>query len=206
MERGEKINLEHNIRNSIVCIEGIKKEVINLLNNAIGLIYEIDRYLNKIEESFSGYVELGGGIMLDIDITRLKERIKIHEGCRLFPYRDTEGHLTIGYGHNLEDGISQKTAEFMLIEDINKAIKDFIIKIPEGVKRNLTPEGKEVLIEMIFQMGINKVFGFKKTLEAIKNKDPETAYKEMLDSRWAKQCPNRAKELAEIMRDRGIKI
>ena len=144
--------------------------------------------------------------MLDIDIARLREKIKIHEGCRLFPYKDTEGHLTIGYGHNLEEGISQRTAEFMLVEDVNNAIKDFELRIPDEVKNNLTPVGKEVLIEMVFQMGINKVLGFKKTLEAIKNRRPEIVYKEMLDSRWAKQCPDRAKELAEVMIKRGIKI
>ncbi len=202
-----KKEFEHNIRNAVVCIEGIKKEATNLLNKVLGLMMEIDRCLEKIEKSFNEYFDSGGSDMpIDIDITRLKERIKRHEGCRLFPYRDTEGHLTIGYGHNLEEGISQKTAEFMLIEDINNAIKDFELRIPEEVKKNLTPEGKEVLIEMIFQMGINKVLGFKKTLEAIKEKDPERAYKEMLDSKWARQCPNRAKELAEIMRTRGIKL
>ena len=200
------IEIEHDIRNAIVCIEGIKKEIVNLLNQALGLIMEIDSCLDRIEKAFNKYV--GEGVIsmpIDIDITRLKERIKTHEGCRLFPYRDTEGHLTIGYGHNLEEGIFQKTAEFMLIEDINNAIKDFELRIPEEVKKNLTPEGKEVLIEMIFQMGINKVLGFKKTLEAIKQKDPETAYKEMLDSKWARQCPSRAQALAEIMRKRGIK-
>jgi len=206
MEKEEKINLEHNIRNSIVCIEGIKKEVVTLLNRIIGLIYEIDRYLDKIEESFSGYIKWEKSRMLDIDIARLREKIKIHEGCRLFPYKDTEGHLTIGYGHNLEEGISQRTAEFMLVEDVNNAIKDFELRIPDEVKNNLTPVGKEVLIEMVFQMGINKVLGFKKTLEAIKNRRPEIVYKEMLDSRWAKQCPDRAKELAEVMIKRGIKI
>lgn len=202
-----KEEFEHNIRNAIVCIEGIKKEAVSLLNKALGLMFEIDRCLERIEKSFNEYFDLGGVDMpIDIDITRLKERIKRHEGCRLFTYRDTEGHLTIGYGHNLEEGISQKTAEFMLIEDINNAIKDFELRIPEKVKRNLTPEGKEVLIEMIFQMGINKVLGFKKTLEAIAEKDPERVYKEMLDSRWAMQCPSRAKELAEIMKTRGIKF
>jgi len=201
-----KKDLEHNIRNAIVCIEGIKKEAVNLLNKALGLMFEVDRCLERIEKSFNEYFDLGGIDMpIDIDITRLKERIKRHEGCRLFPYRDTEGHLTIGYGHNLEEGISQKTAEFILIEDVNNAIKDFELRIPEKVKRNLTPEGKEVLIEMIFQMGINKVLGFKKTLEAIAEKDTERVYKEMLDSRWAIQCPSRAKELAEIMKTRGIK-
>jgi lysozyme len=34
----------------------------------------------------------------------------------------------------------------------------------------------------------------------LKERDYKKAADEMLDSRWAKQTPNRAKELAEIMR------
>jgi len=137
---------------------------------------------------------------------RLKERIKRHEGLRLKPYKDTTGKLTIGYGRNLEDvGITEKEAEFLLDEDIRRAYVQYLTGIPHNVQRMLTEEGEEVLVEMIFQMGLSKVLGFQKTLKAIAEGDAETAYKEMLDSRWARQCPNRAKELAEIMRERGIR-
>ena len=36
-------------------------------------------------------------------------------------------------------------------------------------------------------------------LAALEVQDYQTASKEMLDSRWARQVPNRARELSEIM-------
>mgnify|MGYP001455139226 CR=1 FL=1 len=34
----------------------------------------------------------------------VKESIKLHEGYRLMPYKCTEGHLTGGVGHKINDG------------------------------------------------------------------------------------------------------
>ena len=34
----------------------------------------------------------------------IKESIKLHEGYRLMPYKCTEGHLTGGVGHKINDG------------------------------------------------------------------------------------------------------
>ena len=52
---------------------------------------------------------------------------------------------------------------------------------------------------MIFNLGLTKLLNFKKFLGAMELGDYETAGKEMLDSRWAKQTPNRAKRMAERM-------
>ena len=50
----------------------------------------------------------------------LIDTIKKHEGCRLDMYKDTVGIWTIGYGHNLEEGIDQETADFILARDLEK--------------------------------------------------------------------------------------
>ena len=141
-----------------------------------------------------------------MNISRLKERIKRFEGLRLKPYYDTEGYLTIGYGRNLElKGITEREAEFLLDQDIRDAYLDFIREFPPKAKLNLTEEGEEVIAEMIFNMGIKKVLGFRKMIRAIEEGDPEKAAYEMLDSRWHRQVGARAEELAEIMRTRGIR-
>ena len=45
----------------------------------------------------------------------LTDRVKMHEGLRLKPYRCTSGKLTIGYGRNIEDnGITEAEASFLL--------------------------------------------------------------------------------------------
>ena len=58
---------------------------------------------------------------------------------------------------------------------------------------------KEVLCEMIYQMGFSGVSKFKNMIKALQNRDYKLASIEMLDSRWAKQTPNRAKELSDHM-------
>ena len=52
---------------------------------------------------------------------------------------------------------------------------------------------------MIFQMGFTGVSKFKNMIKALQNHDYKQASIEMLDSRWAKQTPNRAKELSSHM-------
>ena len=60
---------------------------------------------------------------------------------------------------------------------------------------------KEVLINMIFQIGFTGVRKFKKTIQYIKDDNFLMAGEEMLDSKWARSdSPNRAKELSEIVK------
>jgi lysozyme len=54
---------------------------------------------------------------------------------------------------------------------------------------------------MIFQLGGNGVSKFRKMWAALQEDPPNyfEAHVQMLDSRWAKQTPNRAKEMAGHM-------
>jgi lysozyme len=52
---------------------------------------------------------------------------------------------------------------------------------------------------MVFQLGFDGVKNFKKMLTAIHAKDYVTASKEMLDSKWNKQTPKRAKRMSDLM-------
>ena len=54
---------------------------------------------------------------------------------------------------------------------------------------------------MCFNMGSPRVSKFQKMLAALEVQDYQTASTEMLDSRWASQVPNRARELSEIMKN-----
>jgi lysozyme len=57
-----------------------------------------------------------------------------------------------------------------------------------------------VLIEMVFNLGMPRLMGFKKMLSALERKDYEQAAKEMLNSRWSVQVGNRATTMAQMMR------
>ena len=71
---------------------------------------------------------------------------------------------------------------------------------------DMPQEVQEVVINMCYQLGINGVSRFRKAISAMQEGDWEEAADEMLDSLWARQTPNRAKELSDIVRNQVEKI
>ena len=59
---------------------------------------------------------------------------------------------------------------------------------------------REVIVEMVFQLGIGGVSKFKKMFEALRKKDYNEAANQMLDSQWRVQTPKRCQELSDLMR------
>lgn len=128
---------------------------------------------------------------------RIIEQLKQHEGLKLKPYHCTSGKLTIGYGRNLEaKGISKGEAESMLLSDIAE-VEERLVRA--GFLSGLNDARKAVLINMAFQLGFNGLSKFRNMLAAVQSEQYVLAASEMLDSLWAKQTPNRAKELSEQM-------
>jgi lysozyme len=64
----------------------------------------------------------------------------------------------------------------------------------------LSPQRQGVIVEMIFQLGMSGVRGFRRMWDALRNNDYNEAGAEMIDSAWAQQTPTRAQTLAEIMK------
>lgn len=127
-----------------------------------------------------------------------EDLIKLHEGCKLDMYFDTQGVLTIGYGRNLEWPISQAIADLMFEEDMSKvkaqaSTLDWYSQMDEV--------RQAVIDNMIFQLGFHGFMGFKKTIEYLKNMNYAQAALEMLDSIWYRQTPKRAKTLSYMMED-----
>ena len=137
----------------------------------------------------------------------VKERIKEHEGFRDTVYLDSLGKRTVGYGHlcvedHWEDGkkYEKEYLDEIFDKDFQNAAdqcedlcNDYELDLPETIT--------DVLIEMIFQLGIGNVMKFKKMIAALQEKDFETASLEMLDSRWASQTPSRAEKLSLIVKE-----
>ena len=67
----------------------------------------------------------------------------------------------------------------------------------------MPPEVQGVIIEMTYQLGYFGFLKFKKAITHMQHKQWSLASKEMLDSLWAKQTPNRANQLAQIVADHG---
>jgi len=131
---------------------------------------------------------------------KLINLLKKHEGIRLKPYLDSVGKLTIGVGRNLDDvGISKDEAEMMLSNDIDRSIHDLNHHLSWWI--DLDETRQMVLIDMCFNLGISRLLGFENTLRSIKSGEYEIASQQMLQSKWAGQVGNRAKELSQMMKE-----
>ena len=133
---------------------------------------------------------------------RIKDYIKSNEGLRLKPYHCSANKLTIGYGRNLDDvGIFQDEADQMLGNDIRRSEKDLESIFTEYFLYHLEVDVIIVLIDMMFNLGKTRFSTFIKLIQAIKDGDYKEASKQILDSNYAKQVPNRASRNAKMMLD-----
>ena len=135
---------------------------------------------------------------------RLLQSVKKHEGYRNKVYLDTLGKRTVGVGHLCVEDFWEDNKEYeekflmtILEHDLQTAIK--------GAERLLKDcpvlddLAKEIIIEMVFQLGETGVSKFKNMIKALKIPDYQTAAIEMLDSKWAKQTPERAAGMSSEM-------
>ena len=144
-----------------------------------------------------------------IDMNKLLESVKRHEGYRNKVYLDTLNKRTVGVGHLCVEDFWEDGKEYdedflmgILEKDLQSAIDQ-----ADDMCKNLTisDDAKIIIIEMIFQLGGNGVSKFRKMWQALQQDPPDYAEAsvQMLDSRWAKQTPNRAQEMADHMKHCG---
>ena len=144
-----------------------------------------------------------------IDMNKLLESVKKHEGYRNKVYLDTLGKRTVGVGHLCvedfwEDG--KEYEEDFLMDILEKDLQSAIDQADDMCKNlKISSDAKILIIEMIFQLGGNGVSKFRKMWQALQQDPPDYAEAsvQMLDSRWAKQTPNRANEMANHMKHCG---
>lgn len=138
--------------------------------------------------------------MVDKLSNELKEAVKLSEGYRARVYKDTLDIDTIGYGFAIKDlELDKDICDMILDKKLNKLIKDVDNKF--SFMDDIAVEAQDVVYEMCYQLGINGFSKFKKTIAYLRDEDYKMAAIEMLDSRWAKQTPNRAKRLSNIIKD-----
>ena len=130
----------------------------------------------------------------------LKKRIKLNEGFSLKPYKDQLGYLTIGYGHLvlsnekflLKKQLHKKEFEKIFEKDFKKALSNF-----NNTLKPITSNKKEeeLLIEMVFQIGIRGCLKFKNLIKNMRKGNKHLVCFEMMESLWYKQTPYRVKTL-----------
>lgn len=150
----------------------------------------------------------------DIDTNEMIQRLVMHEGCELMPYKCPAGYLTIGVGRNLETnplteeekkvcgdymrGITKNAAFYLLRNDIDRVKRECTKNIP--FFNALDAERRYALIDMDFNLGIKGLLGFKRMLSAMGSGFYDTAAKECLNSKYAKDTGIRAKRISETIR------
>ena len=129
----------------------------------------------------------------------LIDNIKESEGFRSQVYQCTEGHDTIGFGFKVSDlELDMDLAEEILVRKLEKLIRR--VKNRFSWVNESPYEIQDVVYEMCYQMGVSGFSKFKKTIKYLADKQYDKASKEMLDSRWARQTPNRAIKLSNTVK------
>lgn len=138
---------------------------------------------------------------------RLAAAIVAEEGRKTHAYPDplTGGKpWTIGVGHTDGDHVYQGLVwtdaqiDAALAADIAKAEAGLDKTLPWW--RSLCDVRQDCLVQMTFQMGLDGLLAFHRTLGFVQDHQYDAAAEGMLASLWARQTPHRAKRLAELMR------
>lgn len=137
--------------------------------------------------------------MTDAFVTaQVRSMVKLHERCRLKPYIDTTGNITIGWGFNLtEHGITQDLADRWRDEKIATAISECRRAFPwfDGID----PVRKVALADMAYNMGLTRLLTFKRTLAAMEKKKWKTAAMHATSSLWYTQTKTRAVRIVQMI-------
>ena len=142
-------------------------------------------------------------------MSKLLDQIKRDEGCVKenglhVPYQDSEGYWTIGYGILIDPkaggGLSEKEAEWLLRNRVHETEQELRENFPKAIGW-MNPTRYHAFVNQAYNLGLTRLRGFKKQLAALAVGDFDTAAKEALDSKWAKQVKGRADRIAEAYRN-----
>ena len=127
----------------------------------------------------------------------IKELLKRQEGFSRFLYDDC-GDQSAGYGRNMTQiGLSEEEAEFLLENDIRRVEKE-LERFPWF--ENLNAVRRAAVTSLNYNLGITRFLKFKLMLKALAEGDMnKAAYEVFPNSLYAKQVPNRAFEISEMM-------
>ncbi len=131
-------------------------------------------------------------------IDELIADLRRDEGLRLKPYRCTAGKLTIGYGRNLEDvGIFPDEAEYLLRNSTEGVLAELDRAMPWW--RDMSENRQRAFANMAYNLGLDRLRGFRRMLAALQAGDYEEAARQALDSLWARQVGDRARRIAGLI-------
>lgn len=133
----------------------------------------------------------------------LKAHLKREEDWKPYAYRDSEGYLTIGYGHLIDErrggAIPREIGEALLDWKLDQVEAALDREFPSW--RGLSESAQRAVAAMAYQLGVGGLKGFAKMWAALGRHDYVTAQHEALDSKWARQTPARALRVAAMLKE-----
>ena len=145
-----------------------------------------------------------------MNIDKLREELKIDEGCKYEIYLDHLGLPTFGIGHlilssDMEYGqeVGTPVSEDRVNECFAKDVETVLSECKTLYSNfELLPEEVQLIIaNMMFNMGRPRLSQFKGMRAGVDASDWNRAADEMVDSRWYRQVTNRADRLVNRMRN-----
>lgn len=130
---------------------------------------------------------------------RLMDQLKLHEGVRSHPYDCPAGYLTIGVGRNISEtglGLSDDEIDYLLRNDIERCYQELD---RFAWFMDLDTVRQEALVNMCFNLGFPRLIKFTKMMGAMAENKFSLAAAEALDSKWARQVGQRAKDIAHMI-------
>ena len=145
-----------------------------------------------------------------MNVEKLREQLKIDEGCVYEIYNDHLGYPTFGIGHLVRESdpengsplgteISEDRVNEAFDADVEIVLSDCNTLYPDF--EDLPEEAQQIIANMMFNLGrprLSKFVGMKRGVDA---KDWDSAADEMVDSRWYRQVGARAERLVNRMRE-----
>ena len=145
---------------------------------------------------------------------RLTDTLNLYEACNLNRH-EVDGIDHIGWGINLEEQLPDSILDMLGVEDeddiqeINQHqadyMRDYFIDVAtndchkiygKDFFMSLSDIRQEVLVNLSYNLGINRLKGFRKMNKAILAEDWTEASMQMLDSKAARQTGTRYQKLA----------
>ena len=144
-----------------------------------------------------------------MDIEKLRDQLKIDEGCVNSVYLDHLNLPTVGIGHLVTEWdeeygkpvgtpISDDRVNELFDQDVQVTIDE--CKLLYNDFDELPEEAQQIIANMMFNMGRPRLSRFHKMKKAVDARDWVEAGNQMKDSRWYNQVTTRADRLVERMK------
>ncbi len=141
-----------------------------------------------------------------MDLGKLQVMLIKHEGYRTHAYKDSEGILTIGVGHNLiakpikfdyTNGLTDSQIRSILTDDITLTVNFLNSHLPWFIQ--LDDVRQRALADLTFDLHA-KVLDFHHMLDGLQSKNWSQASSELLSSAFATETGTRAQDLATMFK------